>query len=89
MTKDSKKHPTEKMAGLLADYEELQDLLEDTLQEFDQLHMEISDAMDDIQESLEHARVRLSHCHLGIKRIQPVALITCADEEAPVLPFES
>ncbi|MCD7750388.1 MAG: hypothetical protein LUI10_01375 [Lachnospiraceae bacterium] len=87
MAKDTRKHPEEKIAGLLTDYEELQDLLEDTLQEFDQIHMEVEDAMDEIQETLERARTLLSRCHLGLKRIPPVSLITCTEEEAPVLPF--
>ena len=44
--------------------------------------------MDEVQDSLEHARTRLSHCRLGLKRVRPFSLITYT-EEAPVTPFDS
>ena len=87
--KKTKKLPEEKLINMLDDYDDLLDLLEDTMQEFDQLHIELSEAIDDIQDGLGDARTRLVHCRMKLRRFQPVTQVSYTEEEAPVLPFDA
>lgn len=87
--KAAKKQPEEKLISMLEDYDEVLDLFEDTLLEFDMLHTEIDNTIDDIQDGLEAARKHLSHCRMKLRRFEPVTLINYTEEETPVLPFEA